>query len=353
VPSNMGAANAKFVSARGHRLTILLPVYNDWEVAGLLLRRIDSVCAHNGLTPSVLLVNDGSTQPFPDDFLVWSPLALRRVEVLDLYKNLGHQRAICVGMVHVSEEFPDAALLVMDADGEDAPEQIPALIQTYLEHGEQKAVFAARRRRMEGFVFKAFYQLYRLLHILLVGSDIRVGNFSVVPPTLVPRLVRSSELWNHYAACAIKSKLPMTTLPLDRARRFKGRSKMGMVGWVVHGLSAMSVYSDIIGVRVLAITGVVLGMGVLALISVVVIRLSTSWVIPGWATNLFALTLVLMFQVVIVCLLFTFGVLASRGGQTFMPVRDCPHFVLKVSLLEFKGQDHSAMHLAMARPNFR
>ncbi len=34
---------------------------------------------------------------------------------------------------------------------------------------------------------------------------------------------------------------------------------------------------------------------------------------------------------------FQFGVLASRGGQAFIPVRDCPHFVLSVRRLEFKG----------------
>lgn len=351
MPSNIRSVKEKFVPARGLQLVILIPVYDDWEVANLLLQQIDAVCATNGLSPVVLLVNDGSTLPLPDEFLAWHPSALQHIEMIDLYKNLGHQRAICVGMVHVCEEFPDAALLVMDGDGEDSPEQIPALLKAYVEHGQREAVFAARRRRLEGFLFKAFYQLYRLLHILLVGSDIRVGNFSIVPPALVPRLVRSSELWNHYAACAIKSKLPMTTLPLDRARRLKGRSKMGLVGWVVHGLSAMSVYSDIIGVRVLTMTGVLLGLGLVALVSVVVVRFSTNWAIPGWATNLFALTLVLMFQVVIVCLLFTFGVLASRGGQTFMPIRDCPHFVLKVSRLEFKEVFHPAVDLAMARPN--
>lgn len=334
---NPGTASEGFTFARGLKLVIVIPVYNDWEVADLLLQQLDAVCAKSGLRPAVLLIDDGSALAIPDDFLAWRPAALLRVDVLELYKNLGHQRAICVALVRVSQDSPDSAILVMDADGEDAPEQVPQLIRAFLERGQREAVFAARRRRLEGFAFRAFYQLYRLLHLLLVGSDIRVGNFSVIPPALVPRLVRSSELWNHYAACVIKSKLPMSTVPLDRGKRLKGRSKMGLVGWVLHGLSAMSVYTDIIGVRILMLTCVILGLGLVTLVAVVIVRLSTNWAMPGLATNMVGLTLVLMFQVVIVCLLFTFGVLASRGGQAFIPVRDCPYFVLSVRRLEFKG----------------
>lgn len=336
VPDSRGTVKEEFSFARPLALVVVLPVYNDWEAANLVLRQIDSVCARSGLKPAVLLVNDGSDIPVPDDFLGWGPRAFSEVYLLELYKNLGHQRAICIGMVHIYRNSPDAAVLVMDADGEDPPEQIPWLVRTYLERDQRQAVFAARGRRMEGFAFKAFYQLYRLLHLALVGSDIRIGNFSLVPPTLVARLVRSGDLWNHYAASVVKSKLPLTTIPLDRAKRLKGRSKMNFVGLVLHGLSAISVYTDTIGLRILILTGLLLGLGMLALAAVVAIRCFTNWAIPGWATNVFALTVVLMFQVVIVSLLFTFEVLASRSGQSFIPLRDCPHLVLGVRRLGFE-----------------
>ena len=333
---DLATESKEFACVGTLKLVIVIPVYNDWDVANLLLQQIDLVCVKEGLRPAILLVNDGSTLAFPDNFLAWRSKSLIRVDVLDLYKNLGHQRAICVAMVHLRQDFPDAAVLVMDADGEDPPEQIAFLVKTYLDHGQRQIVFAARRRRMEGLTFKAFYHLYRLIHLLLVGSDIRIGNFSILPPDLVARLARSSDLWNHYAASVVRSKLPMTTIPIDRAKRLKGRSKMGFVGLVSHGLGAMSVYSDIIGVRILMWTGVLLCIGVAALASVVVLRFSTNWAIPGWSTNLFAFILVLMFQVVIICLLFTFAVLASRGGQTFIPIRDCPNFVMSVRRVEFK-----------------
>jgi polyisoprenyl-phosphate glycosyltransferase len=307
---------------------VLIPVFNDWKAAAMLLRNIDSVCATNGLHPNVLLVDDGSADPAPQGLVAKKPDALRQVEVLELYRNLGHQRAICIGMVHLSQKSPDKAILVMDADGEDSPDQIPTLIRAYLDGGERSAVFASRRRRTEGLVFKAFYQVYRLLHLAFVGFDIRIGNFSIIPPAHAVRLVRSGDLWNHYAASMVKARLPLSTVPIDRARRLHGRSQMNFVSLSLHGLSAMSVYSEVIGIRILILGAGLVCLGLLVLIGIIVVRGLTTWAIPGWATNSFGLTLMLIFQILMISLLFTFGVLASRASQTFIPVRDCLQFVL-------------------------
>ena len=78
-----------------------------------------------------------------------------------------------------------------------------------------------------------------------------MGNFSVIPRERLASLVVVSELWNHYAAAAMRSRQPFCTIPTRRAERLDGESKMNFVGLVVHGLSAISVYSDIVGVRLL------------------------------------------------------------------------------------------------------
>jgi len=318
------------------RLVIAIPLFNDWEAANMLLQQIDSVCVDSGLSPNILLINDGSTMPVPKEFLTWHSKSSLRVDLLDLHKNIGHQRAICAALVHLCQYDPDAAILIMDADGQDPPDQIPRLVEAYLSRGQQEAVFAARKRRMEGLAFKIFYQSYRLLHLLLVGSDIHIGNFSLLPPAFVRRLIRSNDLWCHYAASAIKSKLPMTTVSLDRAERLKGRSQMSFVNLVLHGLSAMSVNSDIIGVRVLVFNCLLAGLGLIALVLVSVLRLFSNSGGAGLAASVVGLLLMLVLQIVVGCILFTFGVLALRGGQTFIPVRDCHHFVSGTRRLEFK-----------------
>jgi hypothetical protein len=142
-------------------------------------------------------------------------------------------------------------------------------------------IFAERGRRAEGIAFKTFYQLYRLVHRALVGFDIRIGNFSILPTRNLDTLLVSSDLWNHYAAAVIKSKLPCAFVRVDRAKRLHGQSSMGFIGLVVHRLSAMSVFGDTIGTRLLMVFSGI-GVLVLALICLTVaIRLTTHLAIPG------------------------------------------------------------------------
>ncbi len=321
----------------GLSITVLMPVFNDWIAVDLVLKELDRVCAGSSARPSVVLINDGSTEG-NSSFLSWTPKSFAQVEVLDLCCNVGHQRALCVGAVHAHQEYPGTTLLIMDADGEDSPQDVPRLIKQFIAEKHQKAVFAERGRRMETLTFKLFYQFYRAVHFLLVGFDIRIGNFSVLPPALLNPLLHSPDLWNHYAATVMKLKLPMATVRIDRAKRVRGRSQMGFARLIVHGLSAMSVYGEVIGARILMLASALLCVGFLAFVAVIAIRLMTTLAIPGWATTAAGLLLILILQVGTVALLFTLGVLGFRGMQVFIPIRDCPAFISTVRTLGRWGQ---------------
>ena len=66
----------------------------------------------------------------------------------------------------------------MDSYGEDDPKDVPRLIQECATHGGQKIIFAARNRRSETLIFQVFYQAYRVIHLLLTGVHVRVGEYS-------------------------------------------------------------------------------------------------------------------------------------------------------------------------------
>jgi len=319
------------------RLTILIPVYNDWSAVALLLRDLDRTCASIKLQARVLIVNDGSTDAPPASLTSWTAESIRAVDVLELYGNLGHQRALCCGLVQIYQENATDAVLIMDADGEDAPSDVPALLDCYLQEKQGKMVFASRARRTEGLVFKLFYQAYRTLHRLIVGFDIRIGNFSVIPFRAVACLVRSGHLWNHYAAAAVKSKFPRTSIPIAKAKRIQGRSKMNFVSLLIHGLSALAVNTDNIAARSVVMATMALGLGILALGVVVFLRFGTSLAIAGWATSAAGLILLTLLQVVIIALLFSMGVLNTRAVAEVIPLRDCPYFMERVKHLELSS----------------
>jgi glycosyltransferase involved in cell wall biosynthesis len=306
------------------RLHILIPVYDDWEVLALLLRRLDDALAAQDLEADLLVVDDGSSRA-AEEALAPPPLqAIAALRVLELKRNLGHQRAIAVGMCFVEKNLEPRPLLVMDGDGEDDPGDIAALLAAYRREEGRKVIFAARQRRSESFAFQLFYRLFQLFHLLLTGRGIRVGNFSLVPPRALERLVVSAEIYSHYAAAVTNTRVPYSLVPTARAKRIAGRSSMNFTSLVVHGLSALSLYSHVIGVRLLALAG-----GVLAA-SLAVLGLAVAGGLGGLKLAFFLGLLSLLFPVTVGGLLFVFLLLSLRQMAVGVPSRDFGLFVRRL-----------------------
>jgi hypothetical protein len=318
-------------------LVLLLPCLDDWEALGLLLPRIDAALAKQGARARVLLVDDASTRPAPEELAHARLDAVAEVDVLRLRRNLGHQRAIAVGLAWIDAHLPCRAVAVMDADGEDAPEDLPHLLERFEESGGRRVVFAARTRRTESALFRLLYLLYRAVHRLTTGIAVRAGNFSVLPAALLHRLVVVSDLWNHYAAAVYKAGLPFELVPTQRGRRLAGRSRMSAVALVIHGLSAISVFGDRFGVRLLAAAGALILLATAALATALFASLSTGAPIPGAVALGAGLLLVILIQTFVAALVLTFVILAARDGSGTIPARDYALFVDEVRRLRDPG----------------
>jgi glycosyltransferase involved in cell wall biosynthesis len=304
-----------------NRTVILIPLFNDWEAAGMLLKDLDP--ALEDVPADVVFIDDGSTASMPADFAQGPFAGLRSVVVLQLRRNLGHQRAIATGLVFVYQNVACDAVVVMDADGEDRPSDIAVLAQKFhLEEG-RSIVFAARTKRLERPLFRLFYQLYRLIHLLITGDPVRVGNFSIVPFEALEKLVVVPEIWYHYAAAVIRSRLSFESIPIARGRRLTGESKMNFIGLLLHGLSAFFVYGDIVGARLLV--------GIALAIALEIALVATS--IVGLPLYLAAILGILLLQAIPIALILVFTVIGSRLNMGFLPLRDCPYFVSGVARL--------------------
>ncbi len=315
-------------------ILILIPILNDWEAAVMLLRLLDESLHDKRIQAEVLLVDDASSIPISQaKFSLLNLKTIQRVRVLELRRNVGHQRAIALGLAYVEANIICRAVVVMDGDGEDSPDDVPKLIERCAAEGYSKIVFGQRSRRVENLTFRSFYLLYKWLHRLLTGRQIRVGNFSIIPNTILHRLVAVSEIWNHYAAGVLKAKVPYSEIPTLRSKRLAGQSQMNFVSLVTHGLGAISVYGDIVGVRLLIATSWLIVLAAIAIATAVTIRLTTTLAIPGWATNVVALLLIILIQAVILSLFFIFVVLSGRNNFGFLPLRDYQHFISRIRVI--------------------
>ena len=102
---------------------------------------------------------------------------------------------------------------------------------------------------------------------------------------------------------------------------------MDLVSLVVHGLSAMAVFGDRIGVRLLILVSLGMLLTVGGMVGVATIRLVTDLAIPGWATYVSGLLLVILMQMLLVVLVFVFVILAARNALNVIPSRDYVHLM--------------------------
>lgn len=295
-------------------LAIVIPVFNDWEGIPTLISQLeyhlaDTQCIDNAV---VLLVDDGSTArsipTFPRNQSV-----LRRLEIIKVGCNLGHQRAIAIGLCEVVNRSSFDLVLILDSDGEDSPSDVGRLVSAWMKT-PSSVVVARRGNRHEGLIFQYSYFLYLTLFQTLTGRRLDFGNFALLSTTSATRLVHMPELWNHFAASVLRSRIHVNGIYINKSRRLHGNSKMNYVSLVNHGLSAASVLVDVVFARLLILTTAcgVLTSGIVSYI--LYLKLFTTYAIPGWASTMIGFALIVLIQILTILFVVTFLILASRSG---------------------------------------
>jgi polyisoprenyl-phosphate glycosyltransferase len=324
-------------------IAVVMPVLDDWASFAAVVADLARQFTRRELAIRLYAVDDGSLVPLAPATIDLPPAScVVSLDVIRLALNLGHQRAIAVGLCAVADSPDCDAVVVMDGDGEDRPRDIAALLAA--SGDDPGAIVLARRvKRSERWTFRLWYQLYRMLFYVLTGQAIRFGNFSLLPLSAVRRLVYMPELWNHLAAAIMRSRLPYLEVPTERGRRVAGRSRMNLVRLIVHGLSALSVHTDLIFARVLLAAAVVAVAAALGLVAVAAIRFGTSLAIPGWATVVSGDLLIVLVQTLVVVVAMTLTMLAGRSNRPIVPILDARQFIAARQRREFTPHQPAAM----------
>ncbi|WP_428645493.1 glycosyltransferase, partial [Roseibium sp.] len=164
-------------------LVVVTPVYEDYEASSRLFRELAAALGDNIF---VVAVDDGSVR-HPLDTNGLDDAQVSGV-VLKLRRNVGHQKAIAIGLGYVAKHIhSDQSVVVMDSDGEDLPSSINSLTQS-LKSPIVDVVVARRKNRVETLRFKVFYSIYKRLFRLVTGRTISFGNFMTMKATAVKRL---------------------------------------------------------------------------------------------------------------------------------------------------------------------
>lgn len=307
----------------------LAPVYNDWESFAILIHEIQLLQQRlDGYNFFVVAVNDGSTENLPEDF----DYKKIPVTVLNLKINIGHQRAIAVGLQYIYNEVSEYDfVVVMDSDGEDKPYDIEALINKAVLEKEKKIIFAQRKKRQESLFFKVGYFFYKYLFYFLTGQKISFGNFSIIPKKLLSKVIHQNNIWNHYSGGIIQSKIPFEKVLLDRGKRYKGVSKMNFNSLIIHGLSSIAVYFDFLSLRILRYSLYGIGICFVSVLFILYQKIFTDNAIPGWASSLILIISGIILQLFSVTLIVLLLQLSSRKNISAPNSKIYKNFIEKIA----------------------
>ncbi|MHC8604043.1 glycosyltransferase [Arenicellales bacterium IMCC58067] len=294
-------------------LVIVTPVYEDQEASAQLFGEL----ARQGFENlRVVAVDDGSVR---------RPLDIASIEqaglhgcIIKLKRNVGHQRAIAIGLSYVADHLPSATnVVVMDSDGEDAPSTISNLLSD-LTLETVDVVVAKRKNRVESKKFKIFYAVYKQLFALMTGKSISFGNFMAMRNFALHRLVAMQESSIHLAGAVLASQLRTSECPLDRGARYAGNSKMNFVGLALHGFKALMVFAEDVLVRVGIACALLASIAIFGAAVAVILKI-IGFSTPGWFSVAVGILMLLVLQTGAIALMTLMMTGVIRRGSVSPP----------------------------------
>ena len=308
---------------------VLTPVFNDTKNALRLVEEIAN--QYRDVFENIILVDDGSLRSLYEDFKISFSVRNQKVTILQLSSNFGHQRAIAIGLCYLSEQYPSADIIVMDSDGEDGVHQIQSLLDSF---DEKFNIVARRSKRQENFWFRQGYWGFKIMFKLFTGLNLNFGNYTMISSRTVKALVQNITLWNNYPATLLRNKEELKRIDLPRQKRFSGKSSMNLISFIQHGLGAISVFLDIVLIRVLIVLSSILA---LALSSIIVLLYLFANSFSNMIVLYFAFMFIIAFIILNISISVLFSIIIYLGNRSMKqdpPIRFYKHFILSTQTLE-------------------
>lgn len=211
--------------------TIMIPVYNDWASLSVLLSNINKI-TKNDIFYNILIIDDSSkTKPILKKKIF---KRIKQIKILTLKKNMGNQIAIAIGLDYIKKNLLNSNIIVMDADGEDAPININKMLAQLKKNGSKIIITCNRTKRKENLIFQIAYKIHLIIVFIFTFNWISFGNFTCFSTKILKKI----NLENVYCAYSseIKKNLKIKSFYAPREKRYFGASKVNFIKLIEHSL---------------------------------------------------------------------------------------------------------------------
>ena len=218
---------------------ILIPSYNDWECLNLLIPQIDESLKNTDRKVEIIIINDCSTVK---NNLSFSKIKnLKSIRILDLKKNVKAQVAIATGLAFLRKENFKGGIIIMDADGQDSPDQLLEIFNKTTENPTQ-TVTINRTSREDKFLFNCLYHVYIYLTFIFTFKYMKFGVYSYIHSSSLDKMLSTKDICMAYAAALAKHFKIKNKIFAPRKKRILGESKNNYMSLIYYGLKIISVF---------------------------------------------------------------------------------------------------------------
>ena len=298
--------------------TVIAPIYNELENISELYPRVREVMDRTGEPWELILVDDGSTDGSTD---VIRKLAENdpRVRPVIFARNFGHQIAVTAGMDYSRGD----AVIIIDADLQDPPEVILALIEKWREGYE--VVYAVREERQGESWFKTttaslFYRL--ILRITEVDIPMDAGDFRLMDKKVIAVMKQMREKHRFLRGMSSWVGFKQVGGPYKRQPRYAGETKYPLSKMVKLALNAVTSFSYFPLQLATYIGFVAAGLSVLAIPIVAILRLITGTALLGQATTLIIVLFLGGVQLI------SLGIIGEYIGRIYDEAKNRPLYIV-------------------------
>jgi dolichol-phosphate mannosyltransferase len=298
-------------------LSLVVPCYNEEQSLPLFAAEVTRFINESPYSCEVVLVNDGSTDRTLEFLAEWSGRD-RRIKVLSLSRNFGHQLAATAGVDYATGD----AVVLMDADLQDPLDVIHEMVAQY--RNGYDVVCGQRTVRVGENLFKRatawfFYRMMQFFFLKSLPHD--VGDFRLMSRRCVDSLRSMRELHRFLRGMVAWVGYPQICVRYERHARAAGSTKYPLSRMIRLAWTAAISFSPL-PLRMSFFAG-----GLMALLAIeeavrAVIAHFSGRTVPGWTS------LMIVLCMSNAALLITVGILGEYVAKIFEESKGRPLYIV-------------------------
>jgi dolichol-phosphate mannosyltransferase len=301
-------------------LSIVVPCFNEEACIPELYRRLTDAArsvAENDY--ELVLINDGSRD---GSWAAMEQLAAADDHVLaiNLSRNHGHQLALTAGL----DLCRGKRILIIDADLQDPPELLPAMLEAMREQ-RADVVYGVRRSRAGETAFKraTAHGFYRLLSRATdIDIPVDTGDFRLMSRRALDALLAMPEQARFIRGMVAWIGFRQVPFAYDRDQRFAGSTKYPFGKMLRFALDALTGFSSA-PLKLASHAGLLLSFGSLLILAYIGYAFIAGRSIQGWTSLMLVVVILGAVQ------MFVLALMGEYIGRLYNEVKGRPLYIVQ------------------------